>query len=125
VDVYNNLYQATDEDTYSYSIGVGVFAAVYAENNVVLRSADIPLDAFVFDWRGTQPGAMTEIGTLARVGTGAAAAGQPAGPVQRHPRPRHHRRRGLGADAAGGPAAATAQVQVAVLSSAGAGKLGI
>ena len=51
VDVYNNYYYATDEDTYVYSWGVGVFASVYAENNFVLRSADIPLDAVVFDWR--------------------------------------------------------------------------
>jgi pectate lyase len=67
VDVYNNYFYATDEDTYSYSWGVGVQSAIYAENNFLLRSADIPLDAVVFDWGGT---VMTEIGTLARVGTG-------------------------------------------------------
>jgi pectate lyase len=66
VDVYNNYFYATDEDTYSYSWGVGVQSAIYAENNFLLRSADIPLDAVVFDWGGT---AMTEIGTVARVGT--------------------------------------------------------
>lgn len=70
VDVYDNYYYATDEDTYVYSIGVGVFASVYAENNFLLRSADIPLDAVVFDWRGGQPGGMTEIGSWTRVGTG-------------------------------------------------------
>ena len=66
VDVYNNYFYATDEDTYSYSWGVGVQSAIYAENNFLLRSADIPLGAVVFDWGGT---VLTEIGTLARVGT--------------------------------------------------------
>jgi pectate lyase len=36
----------------------------------VLRSADIPLDAVVFDWRGGQPGGITEVGSMTRVGTG-------------------------------------------------------
>jgi pectate lyase len=67
VDVYNNYYYATDEDTFSYAFGVGVQSAIYAENNFLLRSADTPLDAFVFDWGGL---AMTEVGTLVRVGTG-------------------------------------------------------
>ena len=125
VDVYNNLYQATDEDTYSYSIGVGVFAAVYAENNSVLRSADIPLDAFVFDWRGTQPGAMTELGTLARVGTGGL---QPVSLLAEYNATHEP---DITADAGwvptlrAQPPQPTDQVQVAVLSSAGAGKLGI
>jgi pectate lyase len=70
VDVYNNFYYATDEDTFVYAWGVGVFSEIYAENNMVLRSADLPLSAFVEDFRGTQPGAITEVGTLARVGTG-------------------------------------------------------
>jgi pectate lyase len=67
VDVYDNYYYATDEDAFEYAIGVGVQSQVYAENNFVLRSADIPLDAFVYNWGGTR---MTEIGTLSRVGTG-------------------------------------------------------
>jgi len=71
VDVYNNYYYATDEDTYSYSFGVGVQSAIYAENNFVLRSADTPLNAFVYNWGGT---VMTEKGTLARVGTGPVVA---------------------------------------------------
>ncbi len=72
VDVYDNYYYyyATDEDTFTYSIGVGVYSSVYAENNFVLRSADIPLDAVVYDWRGTAPGGITEVGSLTRVGTG-------------------------------------------------------
>ena len=56
VDVYNNYYVVTDEETFQYAWGVGVFSAIYAENNFVLRSADVPLDAIVFDWRGTAPG---------------------------------------------------------------------
>jgi pectate lyase len=75
VDVYNNYYIATTEDFYQYSFGVGVYASIYAENNIVLRSADVPLDAVVFDWRGTAPGAMTELGSLVKVGS------QPAQPV--------------------------------------------
>jgi pectate lyase len=67
LDVYNNYYYQTDEDVYSYSWGVGVQSAIYAENNFLLRSADIPLDAFVYDWGGTK---MTEKGTMVRVGTG-------------------------------------------------------
>ncbi|WIM93942.1 pectate lyase [Actinoplanes oblitus] len=67
VDVYDNYYYATDEDTYQYSWGVGVHSAIYAENNFFLRSADIPLDAVVHDWGGA---GMTEKGTLTRVGTG-------------------------------------------------------
>jgi pectate lyase len=71
VDVYNNYYIVTDEETFGYAWGVGVFSAIYAENNFVLRSADVPLDAIVFDWRGTPPtpGAMTEIGSLVKVGS--------------------------------------------------------
>ncbi|GAA4587021.1 pectate lyase [Actinoplanes octamycinicus] len=67
VDVYDNYYYATDEDTYQYSWGVGVYSAIYAENNFFLRSADIPLDTVVYHWGGT---GMTEKGTLTRVGTG-------------------------------------------------------
>ncbi|WP_432968301.1 pectate lyase family protein [Dactylosporangium sp. CA-233914] len=66
VDVYNNFYYATDEDTFVYALGVGVQSQIYAENNFVLRSADTPLDAFVYNWGGTR---MTEKGTLVRVGT--------------------------------------------------------
>jgi pectate lyase len=71
VDVYNNYYYATDEDTFVYALGVGVQSAIYAENNFVLRSADTPLNAFVYNWGGTM---MTEKGTLARVGTGPVVA---------------------------------------------------
>jgi pectate lyase len=67
VDVYNNYYYLTDEDSFEYAWGVGVQSAIYAENNFVLRSADIPLDAMVYDWGGL---AMTEKGTMTRVGTG-------------------------------------------------------
>ncbi|HYN95432.1 MAG TPA: pectate lyase, partial [Pilimelia sp.] len=70
VDIYNNYFYATDEDSFSYAWGVGVYASIYAENNFIARSADIPIEDFVFDWRGTAPGAITEIGTLTRVGTG-------------------------------------------------------
>ncbi len=74
VDVYNNYYYATDEDTYTYSVGVGVYSSVYLENNFFLRSADIALDDVVYDWRGTAPGGITELGTLTRIGTGPVSA---------------------------------------------------
>ncbi|GAA1759181.1 pectate lyase [Luedemannella helvata] len=71
VDVYNNYYYQTDEDSFVYAFGVGAQSAIHAENNFVLRSADIPLDALVYDWGGTR---MTEKGTLTRVGTGKISA---------------------------------------------------
>ena len=74
VDVYNNFYYATTEESYVYSWGVGVFSSIYAENNMVLRSADIPLDAVAFDWRGGQPGGITEVGSMTRIGTGPVTA---------------------------------------------------
>lgn len=67
VDVYNNYYYLTDEDVFQYAWGVGVQSAIYAENNFVQRSADLPLGAVVYNWGGT---AMTEKGSLVRVGTG-------------------------------------------------------
>ncbi len=72
VDLYNNYYVATDEDPYSYSIGVGVQSAIYAENNFILRSADVPVGDLVKYWKGTK---ITAIGTLVKVGS------QPAKPV--------------------------------------------
>lgn len=74
VDVYDNYYYATAEDDYTYSWGVGVYAQIYAENNFVLRSADVPLDAVVYDWRGTAPGGITELGSATRIGTGPVSA---------------------------------------------------
>ena len=71
VDVYNNYYYLTDEDVFQYAWGVGVQSAIYAENNFILRSADIPLDAVVYNWGGL---AMTEKGSLTRIGTGAVVA---------------------------------------------------
>lgn len=66
VDLYNNYYVATDEERYSYSIGVGVQSAIYAENNFVLRSADVPVGNLVKYWKGTR---LTAIGTLVKVGS--------------------------------------------------------
>jgi pectate lyase len=64
--VYNNYYVATDEDAYQYSWGVGAHSAIYAENNFVLLSADVPQSAVVHYWSGT---AMTEIGSVVRYGS--------------------------------------------------------
>jgi pectate lyase len=120
VDVYNNYFYATDEDAYSYSWGVGVQSAIYAENNFLLRSADLPLDAIVFDWGGT---AMTEIGTLARVGTGRIV------PVSLLAEYNATHDPDLGADAGWVPVLRTrvdptAAVPAIVSASAGAGRLG-
>ncbi|MEV6350428.1 pectate lyase [Actinoplanes sp. NPDC051851] len=120
VDVYDNYYYATDEDTYSYSWGAGVYSAIYAENNFFLRSADIPLDAFVYNWGGT---AVTEIGTLTRIGTGKVAATSLVGEYNATYDP------DLGTDAGWAPTlrpgalTPTASVPSVVDSSAGAGKL--
>jgi pectate lyase len=67
VDVYNNLYKATDNDTFIYALGVGVQSAIYAENNFVVRSESVPVEDFVFNWGGT---VMTEKGTLLQTGHG-------------------------------------------------------
>ena len=74
VDVYNNYYIATDEDTFQYAWGVGIDSAIYAENNFILRSADVPRSAIVFDWRvptanPPDAAAMTEIGSWDKIGS--------------------------------------------------------
>jgi pectate lyase len=69
VDVYNNAYVATDEDSYAYSIGVGFESQVYAENNHFLLSADVPPSDVLRYWRGTR---ITAIGSLVQFGHGPA-----------------------------------------------------
>ncbi|MFC4071221.1 pectate lyase family protein [Actinoplanes subglobosus] len=119
VDVYNNYYYQTDEDDYSYSWGVGVYSAIYAENNFLLRSADIALDNVVYDWGGT---AITEIGTLTRVGTGPVRAVDLVGEYNALHDP------DLGTDAGwipalrAGPVTPTAAVPALVNKGAGAGR---
>ncbi|MGA5302778.1 pectate lyase family protein [Nucisporomicrobium flavum] len=68
VDVYDNAYTLTDDD-YSYSWGVGVGSAIYAENNYFVRSADVPDADIIKDWKGTR---ITAVGSLVRVGSGPA-----------------------------------------------------
>ena len=125
VDIYDNYFVSTDEDTFSYSWGVGVYSQLYAENNVLLRSADLPLDAFVFDWRGTAPGALTEVGTLVKVGSG------PLVPVSLLDSYNATHEPDITADAGwvptlrAQPPTPAAQVPAVVTASAGAGKLGI
>ena len=63
VDVYNNLYTATD-DEYSYSLGVGVESAIVAENNYFKLSADVPASDVIKYWKGTR---ITAIGNLVQV----------------------------------------------------------
>jgi pectate lyase len=125
VDLYNNSFVATDEDTYSYSWGVGVFAQLYAENNVVLRSADVALDAFVFDWRGTQPGGLTEIGTMARGGSGPLTAVSLLGEYNASHDPDITADAGWVPTLRAGTITPSAQVPAVVSAGAGAGKLGI
>ncbi|MFC7530637.1 polysaccharide lyase family 1 protein [Actinoplanes sp. GCM10030250] len=120
VDVYNNYYYLTDEDTYSYSWGVGVQSAIYAENNFLLRSADLAFEDFVYDWGGT---AITEIGTLTRVGTGPVRAVDLLAEYNAAHDP------DLGTDAGWtpvlrpGPITPTAQVPAVVNAQAGAGRI--
>lgn len=119
VDVYDNYYYETDEDFYQYSWGVGVYSAIYAENNFFLRSADIPLDAVVYNWGGT---AMTEKGTLTRIGTGKVTAVNLLDEYNATHDP------DLGTDAGWtpalrGPLTPTAQVPAVVDANAGAGRI--
>jgi pectate lyase len=65
VDVYNNLYRVPAGRPYSYSLGVGVESAIYAENNYVALGVGVAADTFVFDWGGTR---LTERGTWVRAG---------------------------------------------------------
>jgi pectate lyase len=120
VDVYNNYFYQTDEDVYSYSWGVGVQSAIHAENNFLLRSADLALEDVVYDWGGT---AITEIGTLTRVGTGPVQAVSLLDEYNATHDP------DLGSDAGwtpvlrAGPVTPTAQVPAVVSTNAGAGRL--
>lgn len=125
VDLYDNYFVATDEDTYSYSWGVGVYASLYAENNFVLRSADLPLDGFVYDWRGTAPGGLTEIGTLTRVGTGPVTANSLLDAYNASHDPDITTDAGFVPALRAEPVTPTAQVPAYVTANAGAGRLGI
>jgi pectate lyase len=53
VDVYDNLYTATDDD-YQYSLGAGVESSIYAENNYFRLSADVPAGNVIHYWKGTR-----------------------------------------------------------------------
>jgi pectate lyase len=64
VDVYDNLYVATDE-LYQYSLGVGVESSIYAENNYFKLSADVPAADIIHYWKGTK---ITAIGSLVQIG---------------------------------------------------------
>jgi pectate lyase len=63
VDVYDNLYTATDDD-YQYSLGVGVESSIYAQNNYFRLSADVPAADVIHYWKGTR---ITAIGSLVQV----------------------------------------------------------
>jgi len=65
VDIYDNLYIATDE-AYGYSLGVGFESSIYAENNYFLRSADLGDGDLIKYWKGTR---ITAKGTLVQVGS--------------------------------------------------------
>jgi len=64
VDIYDNSYIATDEETYQYSLGVGVESSIYAENNYFKLSADVPAGDIIHYWKGTR---ITAIGSLVQV----------------------------------------------------------
>ncbi len=61
VDVYNNVYVATSDDEYIYSLGVGVESSIYAENNFFRLSADVAPAQTIAYWKGTR---ITTVGTL-------------------------------------------------------------
>lgn len=125
IDLYDNYFVSTDEGTFDYAWGIGVYSQVYAENNAVLRSADIPLDAFVHDWRGTAPGGLTEIGTEVRVGSNAPVAVSLLGAYNDAHDPDITADAGFVPTLRAAPPIPAAQVPAVVTASAGAGKLGI
>jgi pectate lyase len=65
VDVYDNLYVATD-DLFQYSLGAGFESSIYAENNYFELSAEVPAANIIHYWKGTR---ITAIGSLVQVGT--------------------------------------------------------
>jgi pectate lyase len=122
VDVYDNYYVGTDESFYQYSWGVGVQSAIYAENNFVLLSADVPQSAVVHYWSGT---AMTEIGSMVRYGT---APAQPTSFLAAYNAaydPDIAPDAGWTPTLRAGPLTPTASVQSVVGASAGVGHLGV
>ena len=125
MDLYDNYFVATDEDTFSYSWGVGVYASLYAENNFLLRSADLALDGFVYDWRATAPGGLTEVGTLTRIGTGPILAASLLDAYNASHEPDITADAGFVPVLRPSPPTPTAQVPQHVSANAGAGKLGI
>jgi pectate lyase len=128
VDVYDNYYIATDEDDFSYSWGAGVASAIYAENNFFLRSADIPLDAFVYDWSvagNPAVGTITEKGTLIRVGSGTPRPVSLVGEYNATHDPDLGPVVGWVPTLRAGPITPTAEVPSVVFANAGVGKLGL
>jgi pectate lyase len=63
VDVYDNLYVATDAG-YQYSLGVGVQSAVYAQNNFFRLGGEVAAGDVIHYWKGTQ---ITALGSLVQV----------------------------------------------------------
>lgn len=53
VHVYNNLYRHAHNDDYSYSWGVGIESAIYAENNVFFIVGDVAPAEFIGEFNGT------------------------------------------------------------------------
>ncbi len=91
VDLYSNYFVATEEETYNYSWGSVSTPRCTPRTTSCCAARDLNLDQFAYDWRGTAPGGLTEIGTLSRVGTGCGVLDPPAGRLQRDPRSGHHR----------------------------------
>ncbi|HSL23667.1 MAG TPA: hypothetical protein VK886_19200 [Vicinamibacterales bacterium] len=61
VHVYNNLYRVPDGAVHSYSWGVGIQSAIYAENNYFHTDKSVTADQFVSVFKGV---ALFESGTL-------------------------------------------------------------
>jgi pectate lyase len=61
VHIYNNLYWHIHNGEYSYSWGVGIESAIYAENNVFKIVGEIPPAEFIEEFNGTD---IFEAGTL-------------------------------------------------------------
>ena len=65
VDVYNNYYEVTDEESYGYSLGVGVGSQIFSESNFYRLSRAVDPAKLLYDWGGT---AITTRNDVLRVG---------------------------------------------------------
>ena len=92
VDVYDNYFYATDEDTFGYSWGSACTRRSTPRTTSCCAAPTSRSTRSSSTGAGTAPGGMTEVGTLARVGTGPMSAVSLLAAYNAAPRPGHDRR---------------------------------